>query len=211
VSVRRAIVGVLFVALCVGAVVVARRTSPAQIDAASNRVASDAQVTPRSAAQLPVLSRSPAPSLEAATGWINTGPLTPAVLAGQVVLYDFWTFECINCQHTFSHVEAWHERYAKDGLVVVGVHTPEFDEEAVPANVERAVRSNGLTYPIALDPQRTIWRAFANHYWPAFYLYDRAGSWRYQHAGEGSYAETEDAIRVLLGVDPASPRASVAG
>ena len=224
-TVRRAIVGGLFVALCVGAVVVARRTSPAQLGVTPLAAAPAAKAMPagqaaptaqataaaQAASALPVLSRTPAPSLEPASGWLNSDPLPPAALAGKVVLYDFWTFECINCQHTFSHVEAWHERYAKDGLVVVGVHTPEFDEEAVAVNVEKAVRSDGLTYPVALDPNRTIWSSFANHYWPAFYLYDRAGLYRYQHFGEGSYTETEDAIRALLGVDPASPRATVKG
>ena len=207
-NVRRVIGGVVLVALCVGAVVIARRTSPGQVGAAAG-VTQGAAVTARVPSELPVLSSVPAPSLEPATGWLNSAPLPPAALAGKVVLYDFWTFECINCQHTFSHVEAWHERYAKDGLVVVGVHTPEFDEEAVPANVERAVRSDGLTYPIALDPQHVIWQSFGNHYWPAFYLYDRDGASRYQHFGEGAYDETEDAIRALLGVDPGSPRASV--
>ena len=215
--VRRAVGGVLFVALCVGSIAIARRTSPAQLGLASPAVANRG-VSPTDAAgaatggpQLPVLSRTPAPSLEPATGWLNSEPLLPAALIGKVVLYDFWTFECVNCQHTFTHLEAWHERYAKDGLVVLGVHTPEFADEAVPANVAKAVRAAALTYPIALDPDREIWRAFANHYWPAFYLYDRTGDYRYQHFGEGSYDETEDAIRALLGIDPSAPRATVKG
>jgi len=124
------------------------------------------------------------------------------------VLYDFWTFACVNCQHTFPWVEAWHERYAADGLVIASVHTPEFDYEGKPDNVAEAVRKNGLTYPIALDPDRKIWRSFENHWWPAFYLYDRDGRYRFQHLGEGSYKDTEDAIRALLGVAPSSPRAT---
>ncbi len=151
----------------------------------------------------------PAPPVTS-TGWINSAPLTPAKLAGKVVLYDFWTFECINCQHTLPAVKAWYARYAPDGLVIVGVHTPEFEHEKDPAAVSDYVRRNGIDYPVALDPEWTTWRAFGNHYWPAFYLYDRSGSRRYVHFGEGSYDGTEDAIRLLLGVAPDAPRAQVA-
>lgn len=140
--------------------------------------------------------------------WLNSAPLTAADLRGKVVLYDFWTFACVNCQHTLPHVEAWYRRYAADGLVVVAIHTPEFSFEADPANVADFVAANGLTFPIALDPQRAVWRSFGNHYWPAFYLHDRAGRRRYEHIGEGGYAATEDAIRALLGVDPSSPWAA---
>ncbi len=152
-----------------------------------------------------------APSAPAvtATEWINSAPLSPADLHGKVVLYDFWTFRCFNCQNTLSHVKAWYSRYSADGLVVVGIHTPEFDDEAKAANVRAYVTANAIRYPVALDPDKVTWHAFDNHYWPNFYLHDRAGQRRYTHIGEGSYQETEDAIRALLGVDAAAPRAIV--
>jgi hypothetical protein len=106
-------------------------------------------------------------------------------------------------------VKAWQERYAVDGLIIVSIHTPEFDYEADPANVADFVDEEGIEYPVALDPDRAVWRQWSNHYWPAFYLYDTDGRLRVQHFGEGAYDSTEDAIRVLLGVDPASPRAGV--
>jgi thiol-disulfide isomerase/thioredoxin len=158
---------------------------------------------------VPVLAARPAPALERAAGWLNASPLGAEQLHGKVVLYDFWTFECVNCRHTFPWVQAWHERYVGDGLVVASIHTPEFAFEADPANVAEAVRDDRLTFPVALDPDRAIWRAYGNHYWPAFYVYDRKGRWRYEHTGEGSYDTTEDVLRALLGVDPASPRATV--
>jgi thiol-disulfide isomerase/thioredoxin len=179
-----------------GAMAVARHTDP-------ERVVGSADVT--TPADLPVLAAS-SPPVDA-TGWLNTTPLTPDDLAGKVVLYDFWTYSCINCQHTLPYVKAWYERYARDGLVVLSVHSPEFDYEAEPANVASFVKSNQIAFPVALDPHHTVWRAFDNHYWPAFYVQDRAGAQRYVHFGEGRYDETEDVLRVLLGVDPASPRA----
>jgi thiol-disulfide isomerase/thioredoxin len=143
--------------------------------------------------------------------WLNSAPLRASDLAGKVVLYDFWTYACVNCQHTIPYVEAWHERYAADGLIVLSIHSPELEYEADPANVERFVREHGITYPVALDPHHVVWRAFDNHYWPAFYAYDRHGVRRYVHFGEGGYDHTEDALRALLGVDPHSPRAVVPG
>jgi thiol-disulfide isomerase/thioredoxin len=130
-------------------------------------------------------------------------------LSGRVVLYDFWTFGCSNCQHTLSHVKAWAARYAGDGLVVVGVHSPEFDYEAVPANVLEYVGRNHITYPVLLDADMRVWRAFGVRAWPTFVVADTEGRRRRLHVGEGGYDETEDAIRALLGVDPSSPRAEV--
>ncbi|CAN5668430.1 hypothetical protein BH24ACT5_BH24ACT5_22410 [soil metagenome] len=159
------------------------------------------------AVRLPIIEDSAPPIT--ASGWINTQPLESVDLLGKVVLYDFWTFGCINCQHTLPYVQAWHERYADDGLLIIGIHTPEFDYERDPDAVAAFVEDNGLTYPIALDPDKVTWRAFGNHYWPRFYLHDIVGRRRYEHIGEGRYDETEDAIRFLLGVDPDSPRADV--
>ena len=116
---------------------------------------------------------------------------------------------CSNCQATLPYVQAWQERYAADGLVILSVHTPEFDYRADPATVAAFVRKEGLSYPVALDPDRRTWDAFENHYWPAFYLHDRQGRRRLTHFGEGRCDETEDAIRLLLGVKSLSARASV--
>jgi len=147
-----------------------------------------------------------APAVEA-SGWLNSPPLTPAGLAGKVVLYDFWTFGCVNCLHTLPHVKAWHARYAADGLVIVSIHTPEFPAEADPANVTRFVQENGIRYPVALDPGGRVWAAFGNRYWPQFSLHDRQGRHRLTAIGEGGYDRTEDGIRALLGVPAGSPRA----
>src|SRR5262249_42391360 len=121
-----------------------------------------------------------------------------ADVRGKVVLVDFWTYTCINWLRTLGYVRAWAERYADSGLVVVGVHTPEFPFERDEANVRRAVADMRVTWPVALDPDYAVWRAFANHYWPAVYLADGEGSIRYHHFGEGAYDETERAIQRLL-------------
>jgi thiol-disulfide isomerase/thioredoxin len=196
---------VLALAGMITAVVVSRHTSvrnvAGAVEARRSPVATEAD--------LHILTPGPPPSIEQAAGWLNTTGLTDAGLRGKVVLYDFWTFACINCQHTLSHVKAWQARYASDGLLIVSIHTPEFDFEAQRGNVADYVAENAITYPVALDPERKVWNAWDNHYWPAFYLYDREGRLRIRHFGEGSYDTTEDAVRVLLGVDPSSARAAV--
>jgi thiol-disulfide isomerase/thioredoxin len=148
-----------------------------------------------------------APALTSATGWINTTPLTSADLHGKVVLYDFWTYSCVNCVRAIPHVRAWYDRYARDGLVVVGVHSPEFDFEKNHSNVQAAVKRLGVDYPVALDDDMSIWNAFANQYWPADYIADRTGHLRAAAVGEGDYSQTENVIRALLGVAPTAPRA----
>jgi thiol-disulfide isomerase/thioredoxin len=206
VTARRAIVVIAAAALALVSLVVARRTSGERVATA---VGARPAATDAVAAPLPVLDPGPAPDIASlTTGWLNTTPLTPAELAGKVVLYDLWTFGCVNCQHTVPKLRVWYDRYTADGLVIVGVHSPEFDYERDPANVAAALRDQHIAYPVALDPEHRIWRAFDNHYWPSFFLYDRSGARRYTHVGEGAYAATEDAIRQLLGVDPASPRAA---
>ncbi len=147
-----------------------------------------------------------APELDA-EGWINSEPLTDADLAGKVVLYDFWTYSCVNCVRTLPYLRSWHARYADDGLVVIGIHSPEFAFEKDHDNVRDAVDRLGVDYPVALDDEMVIWNAFANQYWPADYLYDKRGKEAFVHFGEGGYDETEDHIRKLLGVDADSPRA----
>jgi cytochrome c biogenesis protein CcdA/thiol-disulfide isomerase/thioredoxin len=140
-----------------------------------------------------------APELTGLTNWINSKPLTLKQLRGKVVLIDFWTYSCINCLRTLPHVKAWYRTYHDKGLVVIGVHTPEFAFEHVPSNVRGAVKRLGVTYPVALDNDYATWNAFQNQYWPAKYLIDRRGHLRYYHFGEGSYDTTEARIRTLLG------------
>ena len=141
-----------------------------------------------------------------ADGW--AAPLTDDDLAGESCSTTL-TFGCINCQHTLPHLKAWQQRYAADGLVILSIHSPEFAYEADPANVAEFIASEGIEYPVALDPDRAVWRAWDNRYWPAFYLYDELGRLRVQHFGEGAYDSTDDALRVLLGVVPDRPRAVV--
>jgi cytochrome c biogenesis protein CcdA/thiol-disulfide isomerase/thioredoxin len=141
----------------------------------------------------------PAPEVKGLSRWINSEPLTLKKLRGKVVLVDFWTYSCINCLRTLPHVKAWYRAYRARGLVVLGVHTPEFAFEHVPSNVEGAVHRLGIEYPVALDNDYGTWNAFQNQYWPAKYLIDRRGHLRYYHFGEGEYDTTEARIRSLLG------------
>jgi thiol-disulfide isomerase/thioredoxin len=131
-------------------------------------------------------------------GWINSDPLTLGGLRGKVVFLDFWTYGCINCIHTLPHVRELHSRYSSRGLVIIGVHTPEFPYERKRPNVERAVSAAGLEYPIALDSQNTTWKLYGNQYWPRQTLIDSNGLVRYEHVGEGDYEEIEAQIVGLL-------------
>ncbi|MDO1559304.1 cytochrome c biogenesis protein CcdA [Brevundimonas sp. 2R-24] len=140
----------------------------------------------------------PAPEITGATQWLQGGPLSLADLRGKVVVVDFWTYSCINCLRTLPHLKAWHDRYAEHGLVIVGVHAPEFAFERDPDNVRRAVRDLDVTWPVALDNRFAVWRAYSNRYWPAKYFIDARGHMRQAHFGEGAYAESEATIRALL-------------
>src|SRR5262245_9247190 len=137
-------------------------------------------------------------SFEGATGWLNSGPLTPEGLRGRVVLVDFWTYTCVNWLRTLPYVRAWATKYAAAGLTVVGVHTPEFGFEHDADNVTAAARALDVGYPIALDNDYAVWSAFANHAWPAAYAADAGGRIRFHHLGEGEYAATEMVIQQLL-------------
>ena len=144
-----------------------------------------------------------APNFTGISDWLNTPhgrPLTIAGLRGKVVLIDFWTYSCINCLRTIPHLKAWYAAYHKDGLDIVGVHTPEFAFEHVPSNVESAVQRLGVTWPVALDNDYATWNAWSNQYWPSDYLVDQRGEVRAYSFGETDYAKTEDDIRQLLGV-----------
>lgn len=138
------------------------------------------------------------PELRDVSGWVNTEPFTLESLRGQVVLVDFWTYTCINCIRTLPYLKDWHDKYADQGLAIVGVHTPEFDFEKDHENVKMAVAEHGLKYRIAQDNDYGTWNAFKNRYWPAKYLVDKDGYIRYTHFGEGAYEETEQKIRELL-------------
>jgi thiol-disulfide isomerase/thioredoxin len=138
------------------------------------------------------------PGFDGATGWLNSEPLTPEGVRGKVVLVDFWTYTCINWLRTLGHVRAWHEKYEDQGLVVVGVHTPEFPFEHDADNVRWAAENQRVEYPIALDPDFAVWRAFNNNYWPAVYIADAEGRIRHMHFGEGGYEESEMAVKMLL-------------
>jgi cytochrome c biogenesis protein CcdA/thiol-disulfide isomerase/thioredoxin len=145
---------------------------------------------------LPVEGRLP--SLEGAQSWLNSPPLTDDALRGTVTVVNFWTYSCINCLRTLPYLKTWSDRYRNDGLVVVGVHTPEFAFEHDPANVKRAVADLGVRYPVAIDNGYRIWQAFGNQYWPAFYIVDAQGRIRYHHFGEGGYDDAEKVIQQLL-------------
>ncbi|MGW8462887.1 cytochrome c biogenesis protein DipZ [Pseudomonas sp. CLCA07] len=138
------------------------------------------------------------PPLDGAVQWLNSPPLTTQALKGKVVLVDFWTYSCINCLRTLPYVKAWAEKYRDQGLVVIGVHAPEFAFERDVGNVTKAMKDLGINYPVAIDNDYKIWRAFNNEYWPAHYFADAQGRIRYHHFGEGEYAESERVIQQLL-------------
>jgi thiol-disulfide isomerase/thioredoxin len=147
-------------------------------------------------AKLPV--EGELPSLDGATGWLNSEPLTPAGLRGKVVLVDFWTYTCINWLRQLPYLRDWAEKYSGHGLVVMGVHTPEFSFEHHPDNVRRAVQEMRISYPVAIDNNYAVWLAFGNHYWPALYFADAQGRIRHHHFGEGEYGQSEMVIQQLL-------------
>lgn len=142
-----------------------------------------------------------APELRVGGQWLNSDPLTLTELIGKVVLVDFWTYTCINCIRTLPYLKDWHEKYTDKGLVIIGVHAPEFEFEKSAANVAEAIKDFEIKYPVMQDNDFSTWKAFNNRYWPAKYLIDQEGNIRYTHFGEGDYDETESAIQELLSVD----------
>ncbi|MHA3736383.1 cytochrome c biogenesis protein DipZ [Pseudomonas sp. Eth.TT006] len=167
-------------------------TMMAQIPAAGGamKVADQASAT--------LLVEGQLPPLNGAVQWLNSPPLDAQALKGKVVLVDFWTYSCINCLRTLPYVKAWAEKYRDQGLVVIGVHAPEFAFERDVGNVSKAMKELGINYPVAIDNDYKIWRAFNNEYWPAHYFADAQGRIRYHHFGEGDYAESERVIQQLL-------------
>ena len=140
-----------------------------------------------------------APEFAGTQAWLNSEPLSLDALRGRVVLIDFWTYTCVNCIRTLPYLQSWHQRYAADGLVIVGVHTPEFEFEKRLDNVRQATIDEGVAWPVVQDNEFSVWRSYNNRYWPAKYLIDHTGVIRYRHFGEGKYGETEEEIRKLLG------------
>lgn len=150
--------------------------------------------------ELPLIA--PAPEIVGITAWVNSQPLKLEELKGKIVLIDFWTYSCINCIRTFPYIKSWNEKYKDKGLVVIGVHTPEFEFEKDLNNVKKATERFQISYPVALDNNYRTWNAYSNRFWPAHYLIDQKGVVRQVHFGEGAYMETENAIRELLGMAP---------
>ena len=148
-----------------------------------------------------LFGRKHIPPLDGATGWLNSEPLSPAGLRGHVVLVNFWTLTCINWLRQEPYVRAWSEAYRDDGLVVIGVHTPEFSFEHDIEGVRQATSERAIDYPVAVDSDYAIWRAFDNHYWPALYFVDAEGVIRDHHFGEGRYEQSERVIQELLGIE----------
>ncbi|KPU95782.1 cytochrome C biogenesis protein [Variovorax paradoxus] len=161
-------------------------------------MAANAAMRAEGAAATALPAEGPAPSLDGAVQWLNSPPLSMEALRGKVVLIDFWTYSCINCLRALPYVRAWAEKYKDEGLVVIGVHAPEFAFEKKLDNVRKAVKDLKLDYPVAVDNDYAIWRAFKNEYWPAHYFIDARGRIRHHHFGEGAYDESEQVIRQLL-------------
>lgn len=170
--------------------IIGLRKANNQISAASNLPSSISVAAAANAKSLP--------EFQGISQWINSSPLGVSDLKGKVVLVQFWTFACINCQRTLPYITRWHKQYARQGLQVVGIHTPEFPFERDVNNVKRALKQYQINYPVALDNEYKTWEAYQNNYWPHLFLADRQGFLRYDHIGEGAYEETEQTIRMLL-------------
>jgi thiol-disulfide isomerase/thioredoxin len=175
------------------------QASSAPIAANSSSASSASQNAPQAVPPAAPRPSGPlAPELAGGGAWINSAPLTLAGLKGRVVLIDFWTYGCYNCTNTLPYIKQWWSSYKDQGLVIVGVHTPEFASEKVLENVQSAVKREEIGWPVVQDNDMNIWRAYGNHYWPHFYLIDDRGQIIYDHIGEGAYDETERQIQAAL-------------
>ncbi|NJN02626.1 MAG: thioredoxin family protein [Leptolyngbyaceae cyanobacterium SL_1_1] len=192
---RRRLLGYLGLGILgVGAATLLHRRKPAELP----QQPAKAQDVPAAKATAPLPAGMNLPEFQGISQWLNSDPLTVADLRGNVVMIQFWTFACINCQRTLPHVTRWHQQYAASGLKIIGVHTPEFAFEREVGNIETALREHQITYPVPLDNEFATWRAYSNRFWPHLFLADREGGVRYDHIGEGAYDETEQTIRQLL-------------
>jgi thiol-disulfide isomerase/thioredoxin len=156
------------------------------------------EAAPAAPVAVAAASQETAPDFTGISAWFNSRPLNIADLRGKVVLVDFWTYGCVNCVNTLPHVTELYAKYKDRGLVVVGVHTPEFPFERSAANVQAALKRHGITYPVAQDNDSRTWNAYRNQYWPAQYIIDQTGRIVFQHAGEGRYEEIDRTIAQLL-------------
>lgn len=188
----------LVVILGIGAIIFASRVNPEDIQ-------------PKADVKNLPIEKSSVPKLDTSLGWLNTKNDATPNLKNKVVVYDFWTYSCINCQRTLPYLRAIYDRYEKDGLVIVGIHSPEFDFEKDHNNVKEATKKYGVNWPVLFDDNMVNWSNFENQYWPAKYIADKQGRIRYHHYGEGRYDETEDVIRELLGVNETASRAIFPG
>ena len=177
------------------AITVRQKFQPAQSDA---KILSPTSATPSKKLAIESSVKT-LPELQGISNWINSEPLTLASLRGDVVLLQFWTFACSNCQATIPHLVGWHDKYADKGLKIISVHTPEFAYERELNNVKQAVKKRNIKYAVAVDNGFETWKAYNNEYWPHLFLANRQGQIVYDHIGEGAYAETETKIRQLLG------------
>ncbi|RCJ27650.1 redoxin [Nostoc minutum NIES-26] len=170
-----------------------------KVKASSRSVANlSAKPSSEAVADLPLTDKS-LPEFQGISQWLNSAPLSIADLKGSVVLVQFWTFACINCQRTLPYITKWHQQYAAQGLRVIGIHTPEFAFERDANNIKKALRQHQITYPVPIDNEYKTWNAYDNQYWPHLFLADRQGLLRYDHVGEGAYEKIEQNIRQLLG------------
>ena len=156
------------------------------------------QASKEPAVRLAVASDKSLPEFQGISTWLNSSPLTTADLKGNVVLVQFWTFSCINCQRTLPYIVQWHQKYADQGLKVIGIHTPEFAFERETNNIQKALQEHQITYAVPVDNEYKTWKAYENNFWPHLFLADRQGILRYDHIGEGAYDQTEQTIRQLL-------------
>jgi thiol-disulfide isomerase/thioredoxin len=208
VSALAVFVPALLVLLAIAVLARPRVSAPAATDTLPAKLTPTSAGAGQSTAANPPLAAAPmlrpsgpaAPGFDGGGAWINSEPLDLSELGaqGKVVLIDFWTFECYNCRNTLPYVKQWWEKYKDQGLVIVGVHTPEFDSERVLENVQEAVKRDGIGWPVVQDNDYTIWRAYGNRYWPRFYLIDERGQIIYDHIGEGAYEQTDAQIAAAL-------------
>jgi thiol-disulfide isomerase/thioredoxin len=188
---------VCLLVLVTGAVAYKRGQSPLSL--ITNGIAKVTSGPANANADKPIADSKAAPAAEFAPGvWINSDPLTLKSLRGRVVIVDFWTFACYNCRNTLPYIKAWDTRYREKGLTIVGVHSPELDEEKVLENVRRETASLGIRYPVVTDNEYATWKAYSVEAWPTIFVLDKQGRIRWTHVGEGAYEETETVIQQLL-------------
>jgi thiol-disulfide isomerase/thioredoxin len=171
----------------------------ASLKPGASKAKSSQILTPSPVPSEPTIAAAPLlPEFQGIQQWLNSAPLTRQDLKGSVVLLQFWTLGCINCQRTLPYIIRWHQQYAQQGLKVIGVHTPEFAFERKVSNIQAAMKRHGITYPVAVDNNFKTWQAYRNEYWPHLFLADRQGIIRYDHIGEGAYQKTAQMIQKLL-------------